>query len=133
MQTAGLVCTITGQHADAGAIALHAPSLVPLYARTAEQYEPLGKLLDYFTTTGPLAEIAFATLPFVMQILANHKIVKPVAAMGVLPPEALAADIRAGLARQQAEALAKQEAAEAELRAMIDQQNNHVVSEEARA
>lgn len=121
-QLIGFGAMLLGQHADAGAIAKHGRVLEPVYAKAAVQYEPFGKLLDYFITTGPLAEIIAVTLPFAIQILANHKLVQP-GIMGTVPPEALAAEIKAGIVRQQMEAMAQQQAAEAELQAMIAQQN----------
>lgn len=116
-------CMVMGQLADAGAVGMHWPNMAHEAAAIAETDPKMAKGLDYLLEVGPYGNFIVICLPFVGQLLANHKIVKPesLAGMGVVHPEALEADVKAQMARQAMAALQAQRAAEEELRAMQEQ------------
>jgi hypothetical protein len=121
-QLAGFGLIVTRQYADAGAIGLHADPIIGELVALSDTNERVGKALDYLTEAGPYAGLVIATLPLVMQIMANHGMVKAelVAGSGVVPPQMLESQVRADMARQAAGALRAQQEAEAELAAMAD-------------
>jgi hypothetical protein len=115
MAQAGLM--MAGQLADAATIPRHWPNVAGEIAELAETNEGVAKGIDYLMTVGPYAGILTAALPMVLQIMANHKRV-PAAGLahaGVVPPEALEAEMLASAAKAQADAIAAQQEAEAEL------------------
>lgn len=116
-QLAGFGCIITRQYADAGAINLHGAPVAHELALLAEKNTSIGKGLDYLMEAGPYAGLITALMPLVLQLMANHKVIRAdmVSAAGVVPPEALTADVKAHMARQAHEALMAQRAAEAQL------------------
>ena len=116
-QLAGFGCIITRQYADAGAINLHGAPVAHELALLAEKNASIGKGLDYLMEAGPYAGLITALMPLVLQLMANHKVIRAdmVSAAGVVPPEALTADVKAHMARQAHEALMAQKAAEAQL------------------
>lgn len=116
MQIAQLACITRGWNADAGAIGTHGPKLAEEVARTAENAEPLGKVLDFLAMSGPYAALMGAALPFVAQILMNHKIIPEAMAIeGTVPPAMLEAQVAAELATVQLAAIQAQKEAEAKL------------------
>lgn len=108
-----------GQPADSMAIAEYAtPEAINALAQNATRNPYLGKVLDGFQGAGgPILETFILVLPLGLQILANHKVVKPNPAMGVMPPEVLLARAEAQARRQQAEADAMVRAAMEEAQA----------------
>lgn len=129
-QFAGLGCMARGLYADAAAIAIHGETLCTEAARIGENDEKIGKILDYFTMSGPYAALVGAVLPFVVQIGLNHRIFKsvPVGMDGVMPPAALDAQVKAGMAEAAAQAAQIQIEAErklAEANAMLAAMNGH--------
>lgn len=106
------------QYADAGAIGKYGPNIAKELATLADKNDGVAKLLDYLTEAGPYAGLITATMPLVIQLMVNHKMLKAehVAGAGIVDPAALSAEVRADMARQTAVALRKQQEAEAELR-----------------
>jgi hypothetical protein len=116
LQVASIVCISRGWHADAGAIGIHGTKLAEETARTAENAEPLGKVLDFLAMSGPYAALMGAALPFVAQILMNHHVIPEAMALeGVVPPAMLEAQVKAELAEVQLSALKAQQDAETRL------------------
>jgi hypothetical protein len=76
-------CVMRGQYADAGAFSQHGPGVATEVASLAETNEKIASWVDYLSEAGPYMGLAMATLPLVMQILANHKRLDP----GKLPPD----------------------------------------------
>jgi hypothetical protein len=92
--------------ADAGAIQIHWPNVARETASLADQDERIGKVIDYLVSAGPYAGLLTAVLPFGMQIAANHGRIDADAASGlggVMPPEMLAAKVKADMAKAKAE------------------------------
>lgn len=126
---------VSGQLADAGAVGMHWPNIAHEAAAVAETDQKMARGLDYLLEVGPYGNLIIVCLPLVGQLLANHKIVKPeaLAGAGVVHPEALEADVKASMARQAAEAVRQQRAAEEELMRlqmeMMGSQNGSTTSE----
>ena len=118
----GLV--MAGQQADAGALAKHGGSIAHEAAKVAETSASLGSAIDYITEAGPYAGLITATMPLVLQLLANHKVMKAetLSGAGVVPPETLSAQVKADMARQQIQALRTQQEAEQEVSHLLDEQ-----------
>ena len=116
-QLVGFGLIVTRQYADAGAIGMHSGPITDELVKLSESNEPVAKALDYLTEAGPYAGLIVAVMPLALQIMANHGLVKAelVGGAGVVPPAALESGVRADMARQAAEALRAQQAAEAEL------------------
>ena len=118
-------CMVTGNLADAGALGMHWPNVAHELAAVAESDERMAKGLDYLLEVGPYGNLIVVVLPLVAQVLANHKIVKAesLAGAGVVHPEALEAQVKTDMARQAAEAIRQQQAAEAEMRRLHAEMN----------
>lgn len=110
---------MTGQYADAAAVGLHFGGIASEVAKIADSNETVAKPIDFLIEVGPYGALIQATIPFVMQILANHKVIKADALMGsnVVPPDVLEAQMKAQIMRTQALAMREQQAALAEAQA----------------
>jgi hypothetical protein len=81
-----------GLYADAGAFSQHGPAVATEVAALAEQNEKIASWVDYLSEAGPYMGLAVATLPLVMQLLANHgrlDIDKLPADSGIVDPKIL--------------------------------------------
>jgi len=89
----------------------------------SEKNEKIANALDYLTEAGPYAGLIVACMPLVLQICANHGLIKAelVATGGVVPPAALESQVKADMARQASEALRAQQEAERELATIAEQ------------
>jgi hypothetical protein len=132
-QLAAFGAIIVGYHADAGAIMKYGPGIAHELANIAENNAGMARSLDYLTEVGPYAGLITVTLPLVAQILANHNIAKAehLAGLGVVHPDALAAKVKTDLARQAAQAMAEQRAAETELAEMQQYHEENVAYDAA--
>jgi hypothetical protein len=117
-QLAGFGLIVTKNYADAGAIGKHSPKISHELAVLADKNEGVAKFLDYLTEAGPYAGLITACMPLILQIMANHNMIKAeaLAGSGVVAPAALEAGVKADMARQTAEALREQREAEEELK-----------------
>ena len=117
MQLATFGLVVTKQYADAGAVGKHGPALAHETAVLAESNERIAKGIDYLEQVGPYAGLITAAMPLVLQILANHSVLnaEALAGAGVVHPDTLAAQVQADMARQAAQALREQMAAQDEL------------------
>lgn len=90
-QALALVMLVRKQFADAQAIGMHAPAIAEEMARLGDQNETWAKWLDYFSLSGPYAGLVKATLPLMLQIMANHGTIpaEAGAALGVVSPKTL--------------------------------------------
>ena len=119
--------------ADAGAVAMHVPAIAREIALLAETQEQVAALVDPLIKAGPYFGLVTAVLPLFLQVGVNHGRV-PAGAMGTVPAVTLSAQIEAGLATQELEALTIQvqaEAAAAEVRERIAEQRRKVASQVA--
>lgn len=116
------------QFADAGAVALHVPGIAREVAKLAENQEQVAALVDPLIKVGPYTGLVAAVLPFLLQIGVNHGRV-PAGAMGTVPASSLSAQVEAGLAQAELQALTRQmeaERASAEMREQIAEQRRQV-------
>jgi hypothetical protein len=120
IQLAGMGLIIAGQHADAGAVNMHGPGIAHEFAQLADKNEKVGRGIDYITEAGPYAGVIMAVMPLALQVLTNHGILKAeaLAGAGIMHPDAIAAQVKADLARQAQEAIKAQRMAERELHEM---------------
>jgi hypothetical protein len=123
MQLAQFGCLAFGNFADAGAIGLHGPPLVKEGVDLAGKNKAVAAKVDLLIEYGPYAGLVAAALPFVVQILCNHGLLKANqwANAGVVSAETLEYQMKATIAEQQMDALRKQREAEEALRKMADE------------
>jgi len=116
-------CMVSGNLADAGAVGMHWPNLAHEAAVIADTDSKMASGLDYLLEVGPYGNFIVACLPFVAQLLVNHKLVKAeaLAGAGVVHPEALAAEVKRDMALKAMEAMRAQQQAEAQMREMAEQ------------
>jgi hypothetical protein len=92
--------------ADAAAITIHAPNIAEALDQLAQERPEIAAVLDRVLQVGPYGVLIAATVPMVLQILANHAVV-PAGVMGTVPPETLVAnfmpEVAAAAAREAAE------------------------------
>jgi hypothetical protein len=90
-QAVALVMLVRKQFADAQAVGMHAPAIAEEMASIADVNDTWGKWLDYFSMSGPYAGLVRATLPLMLQIMANHGTIpaEAGAALGVVSPKTL--------------------------------------------
>lgn len=106
------ICLMAGLHADAMTIGRLFPPVAKEIANIADDNETIAQPLDFIIKIGPYGALIAAGMPFVMQILANHKVIDPAKAIGqVVAPEVLEAQMKADIMRAQAEAMQMQQQA----------------------
>lgn len=107
------ICLMTGQYADAANIGTNFPPLATELANLADEYESVAKPLDFLIQVGPFTAVIAAGMPFILQTLANHRVIKAEGMMsqGVVPPEVLRAQMLAQVAKIQAIAMREQQQA----------------------
>lgn len=116
------ICLMAGLHADAMTISQMFPPIAIEVAKIADDNDTVAQPLDFIIKVGPYGALIAAAMPFVMQILANHKVIDATKAMGqgIVPPEVLEAQMKAEMARMQTEAMRQQQQAIAEANAAAE-------------
>lgn len=113
------------QYADAATVGIYGEKLCDELAELAETNSYIAAGTDFLIKAGPFAGLLAVVMPMTVQIMANHRLIKPASIPGVniIPPEILEAQQKAELMRMQAEAVRKQQEAEREMReAMLEMQ-----------
>lgn len=108
----------TGQLADFQTIEDHGPRISREAALIAEHNEKFGQTLDRMAEVSPYAGLLMAVLPFALQIMTNHGMLKGknvTGVAGVVAPEVLETRARTAIAQAQAEAIRTQQEAERDL------------------
>lgn len=107
------VCFMAGLYADGMTIGKYFQPIAVEVANIADDNETIAKPIDFIIQVGPYGALIAAAMPFVMQILANHKVIDPAkaAGQGIVPPELLEAQAKAEMMRLQAEAMRQQQQA----------------------
>ena len=102
--------TMAKQYADAAAVSMHGPNVFHELAVLADQNEKVASVLSYLTEAGPYAGILTASMPLVLQILANHGRVDAsrMPPELVTPPAVLESQVMAEMAQQRAAMAAQQ-------------------------
>ncbi|TDC20615.1 hypothetical protein E1265_21330 [Streptomyces sp. 8K308] len=78
--------------ADAIALDAYAPAVADAVAQLAREQPAVAAILDRFMRAGPYGALIGAVAPLVLQLLANHRIVKP-GLLGTMPPDVLVASV----------------------------------------
>lgn len=101
------------QYADAATVGMHGPNIARELAALADDYEQVAKPIDVLIQAGPFAALLAVLLPFGLQLAANHKLIDASSMVGssVIPPEVLEAQMKADIARMQAQAMKEQQEA----------------------
>jgi hypothetical protein len=117
-------CLLAKQYADAGAIGKHWPRVSHELAALSDTNEGVAKVVDLVTEIGPYGALLLAVMPLIMQLAANHGMIKADNALGgdIVPPAVLEAQMKADIATMQAEALRQQQQA---LREMAEAQADY--------
>lgn len=118
-QIAQVPLLATKQFADVGALSVHWPNVAKELAELADSQEVIARVIDPLIKVGPYTGLVAAILPFFMQIAVNHGRVAA-GAMGTVPGNALAAQVEAGLAASEMEALQAQLEAEKAAQSLRD-------------
>lgn len=118
-QIAQVPLLATKQFADVGALSVHWPNVAKELAELADSQEVIARVIDPLIKVGPYTGLVAAILPFFMQIAVNHGRVAA-GAMGTVPGNALAAQVEAGLAAAEMEALQAQLEAEKAAQSLRD-------------
>lgn len=122
-QIGAAVAMATSNHADAAACHRHGPGIAKEAAPLGSRYEQFGKMLDWIGQVGPFAGLLAATLPFALQIAANHGRVPyaAVAQFGVVEPQVLTMQVQAELAQRAAQEMREQAEARRAAQAAMDE------------
>lgn len=103
------ICIATGQMADAATIGQHWENIAREVVNVAETEgnEWLANGLDLLVKVGPYTALAFAVMPFALQLAANHKMLdaSKLGGRGVVSPEVLEAQMQAQMAQMEVDAL----------------------------
>jgi hypothetical protein len=112
-QLAQGICLMAGQYADAAAIGKFFPPVAGELANVADSTDVLARPIDFIIEVGPYGALIAAGMPLVMQIMANHRLVKAdmLMAQGVVPPELLEQQMKAQVAQMQLQAQRAQQEA----------------------
>lgn len=105
-QLAQYGCILTRQYSDAAAIGMHGEPIAVEVSKLAAQEDKVAQVVDYLLEVGPYAGLIAATMPLVLQLLANHKVLPANKVQGVVPPDVLSMRMEATLAKQAADQLA---------------------------
>lgn len=122
-----------GQYADSETVLTYAPGMCFQSAVIAEDHEAFANFLDQAEVATPYLGLAMASIPMVLQVMANHGRIKPEKAsgMGVMSPDMLERRAQTRLARRQTEILRQQREAEAEAQAVYEQAQEELRRQEA--
>lgn len=109
---------MVGQYADAAAIGQHWPPVAQELANVADTSDFVAKPIDFLIEVGPYGGLIAALLPLGLQIAANHGWVDAtkLVGQGVVPPDVLEAQMKAQVAKMQADAMRAQQEALIEAR-----------------
>ncbi len=81
--------------ADGATLTLYGPQLGAALGGLAEKKPEIAAALDKILGAGPYGEIAALVMVMGLQLAANHKVMAPVAQMGVMTPEEIMAAVAA--------------------------------------
>lgn len=123
LQLAQFGCLAFGQFADAGAIGMHGQGLSNEVITLSDNNPKIASKVDLLIEIGPYAGLVAAALPFLAQILVNHKVFKPeqFANAGVVTPETLEAQMKTQLMQRAMESKREQMRIQEEMQAMEDE------------
>jgi hypothetical protein len=99
-------CLAFGNFADAGAIGVFGPPMVDETVKLAKDNSKVAHWVDLFVEVGPYAGLVAATIPFLAQLMVNHKMFKAeqFGNAGVMEPEMLETQMKTQVLHRAAEA-----------------------------
>jgi hypothetical protein len=103
-------CLAFGSFADAGAIGVFGPPMANEIVDLAKTNSKVASKVDLLIEVGPYAGLVAATIPFLAQLLVNHKVFKAeqFGNAGVMEPEILETRMRTQVLQRAAEAKRQQ-------------------------
>lgn len=116
-------CLAFGNFADAGAIGVFGPPMANEVVKLAKENSKVASKVDLLIEVGPYAGLVAATIPFLAQLLVNHKVFKAeqFGNAGVMEPEMLETRMRTQVLHRAAEARREQMEAQENLRKMEEE------------
>lgn len=111
-------CVITGQLADAGAIAVHGKPVATEIARLAAHDERIARMCDTLIAITPYTALIAAVMPLALQVAVNHGMIKAeaVSSLGVVTAKTLEYEMRTAMMEAELQAKARLEDMEKEAR-----------------
>src|SRR5260370_1206115 len=122
-----------GDFADAGAIGMHGPPMVTEAVALAKVNSKVAKKVDLFVEVGPYAGIVAAAIPFVAQLLVNHKIFRAeqFANAALVTPATLESQMKTQVMQRAMAAFREQQRVEEEMRNMQEEMAASMTGESA--
>lgn len=121
-------CLAFGNFADAGAIGVFGPPMANEVVDLAKENSKVAHWVDLLIEVGPYAGLVAATIPFLAQLLVNHKVFKAeqFGNAGVMEPEMLETQMKTQVLHKAAEARRQQMEAQERLRKMEEEMLAHM-------
>ena len=119
-------CLAFGNYADAGAIGVFGPPMAAETVKLSNDNPKVAKWVDMLIEVGPYAGLVAAAIPFLAQLMVNHKVFKAeqFGNAGVMEPEMLETRMKTEVLHKAAEARRQQMAAQEELRKVEEEMRN---------
>lgn len=110
-------CLAFGSFADAGAIGVFGPPIATEVVNLAKDNSKVASKVDLLIEIGPYAGLVAATIPFLAQLLVNHKVFKAeqFGNAGVMEPEMLETQMKTQVLHRAAQARREQMEAQEQL------------------
>lgn len=123
LQLAQFGCLAFGNFSDAGAIGVFGPPIVTETVNLAKDNEKVAEKVDLLIKVGPYAGLVAATIPFLAQLMVNHKVFKAeqFGNAGVMEPEMLETQMKTEVLHRAATARREQMEAQEKLRKLEDE------------
>lgn len=117
LQLSQFGCLAFGDFADAGAIGVFGPPIATETVNLAKDNAKVAKWVDLFVEVGPYAGLVAAAIPFLAQLMVNHKVFKAeqFGNAGVMEPEMLETRMKTQVLHRAAEARRQQMEAQEQL------------------
>ena len=123
LQLAQFGCLAFGDFADAGAIGVFGPPMANEVVTLARNNSKVASKVDLLIQVGPYAGLVAAAIPFLAQLLVNHKVFKAeqLGNAGVMDPEMLETRMKTDVLHKAADARRQQMEAQEELRRLEEE------------
>jgi hypothetical protein len=135
LQLAQFGCLAFGAYADAGAIGVFGPPMATEVVTLAKDNDKVAEKVDLLIKVGPYAGLVAAAIPFLAQLLVNHKVFKAeqFGNAGVMEPEMLETQMKTQVLHRAAEARREQMEAQEQLRKLEEEMLRNMNGEDKRA
>ena len=119
-------CLAFGNYADAGAIGVFGPPMANEVVKLAKDNSKVASKVDLLIEVGPYAGLVAAAIPFLAQLLVNHKVFKAeqFGNAGVMEPEMLETQMKTQVLHRAAQARREQMEAQEQLRKLQEEMQN---------